>query len=165
MLEIKSALLLATAIFLSACNTYGPNLVDPSQPPSLRRLYGVVTNIEPVPFEAVLTGPACVKHDENCVQAIEEVKGLQFAAVSIYDAVAFTKVIVPANQQIAIGDIIEFQLDVDPRWPPVFTSFGSRFINKNENCDWIDGSLETKKGGVVCKGWTYTDILPKKSKF
>lgn len=90
--------------------------------------------------------------------ALQQAKELQFAMVSIYDTFAFAKVLVPKQLALANGDIIQIQVNTDPARAPVFTALGARYKDRSASCDWVDGSMLMRKGGIVCNGWTYKTI-------
>ncbi|UUZ65472.1 hypothetical protein LP417_13755 [Polaromonas sp. P1-6] len=112
-----------------------------------------------VPEDAVLKSDACLKRDALCMVALQQIRQQQFATVAIYDTFAFAKVLVPKSLSLRSGDIIQLQVNPDAMRPPVFTALGARAAQRGASCDWVDGSVLSRKGGISCNGWTYRELL------
>jgi hypothetical protein len=155
---MKSVTTLFLLGVLTACGTPTPVPDDAFPRVFGKRIYGAVVVTESIPQETILASTACAKRDALCMLTLQQARDLQFATVSIYDTFAFLKVFVPKNLALANGDIIEIQVNIDPKLAPVFTALGARYKDRSASCDWVDGSMFTRKGGVICNGWSYRDI-------
>jgi hypothetical protein len=122
------------------------------------RVYGMVVAIRDIPLVDVLAGPACIRRDIACALALEAKEG-QYASVAVHGGNVISKVQVPRNMNFAPGDILQVEVSANPARLPEFTAMGARSHQRGPDCDWMDGSVAARRGGVVCFGWSYKQLL------
>ena len=124
-----------------------------------KRVYGMVAVTNDIPQETVLKSQACVKRDALCMVLLQQASQIQSATVSVYDTFAFLQVFVPKSAALKHGDIIQFDVPTDRKVAPSFVSIGARDSERGPQCDWVDGSVFLRTGGVSCAGWSYKSLL------
>lgn len=155
---MKFAALLLLPALLAACGAPTPAPSGTFPHVEGKRIYGAVIVTKDIPRETILASTACAKRDAACMFTLQQASELQFATVSIYDTFAFLKVYVPKDLALKNSDIIEMQVNMDPARAPVFTLLGARYKDRSASCNWVDGSMLMRTGGVVCNGWSYKSL-------
>jgi hypothetical protein len=148
------------AFLLAACAGAPPGAQkDWFQGVAGKRIYGLVAVTRDVPEEAVLRSQACVRRDAVCSLMLQQARQMQYAALAVHDTYLFQNVLVPRDAALRYGDIIQVDVPANPNVAPVFVALGARRSERGPQCDWIDGSDISRKGGVACGGWTYKSLL------
>lgn len=157
------ALALTAAVLLSAC---APWQQRPTGPDPLARLrghdaYGLVVAVASADITPDMRETErCVGRDEVCELLLSEGGRYQYASVKLGGTLAIDKIIVVKNGA-QVGDIVRFTMPRDRTVVPLALERGARAARrKGSGCDWVDGTPETKTGGVVCNGWSYRDATP-----
>jgi hypothetical protein len=84
---------------------------------------------------------------------------MELAAVAVYDALAYDSVLVPKSARVDVGDIVKVRVSADGKRVPIYVEHGARRRSRNAaGCDWVDGKVEDRRGGVACKGWRYEQV-------
>ena len=122
------------------------------------RVYGVVVSLSDVPDSDILAGSACVRRDIVCAMSLRAREN-QYAALAVSGRNVVGKVLVPTSMGFSPGDILQAEVSRDPARPSRYTAMGVRSPQRSPNCDWVDGSVSSGKGGVVCFGWSYKSLL------
>jgi len=118
----------------------------------------MVATTEDISDDSILASQACIKRDALCMSLRQQAKQVQVATVSVYDTFMFSKVVVPRSASLKYGDIIQVDVAKDPKKPSVFVTIGATASKRDAGCDWVDGSVLLRKGGVRCNGWSYTSL-------
>lgn len=153
------ALMLTALALLGCASPSQPQQADWLQRVGGKRIYGLVATKQDIPEEAILRTEACVKRDAACLLMLQQSRRFQYATVAIHDTYVFMKVLVPRDAGLQYGDIIQIDVRSDPGVAPVFVSLGARALQRGAHCDWIDGNVLARRGGVACAGWTYKSLL------
>ncbi len=152
--------LMLTALALVGCvSTSQPHQADWFERVAGKRIYGLVAANHDIPEEAILRTEVCVKRDAACLLMLQQSRQFQYATVAVYDTYVFLKVLVPRDTGLQYGDIIQIDVRSNASVAPVFVSLGARASQRGAHCDWIDGTVLTRRGGVACAGWTYKSLL------
>ena len=154
---MRSVLLTATAaVLLTACaNLPSPEFMEKA---AGERVYGVVVSLSDVPDSDILAGSGCVRRDIVCSMSLRA-KENQYASLAVSGRNVVGKVLVPSGMGFSSGDILQAEVSRDPTRPSRFTAMGVRSHQRSPNCDWMDGSVSSGKGGVACFGWSYKSLL------
>lgn len=146
------------ALLLSACATSTPLTEGQFARIRGKNVYGVVLRLSEGVEEDVARSPICVRQDMLCSLMRVESRKLQYATVHLYGSVVFLKVFVPRGAT-QMRDIIKIRVPQAPEQAPSFVEVGAKSNQRNPNsCDWVDGSMLSLRGGVVCNGWSYRTI-------
>jgi hypothetical protein len=124
------------------------------------RVYGMVIALRDVPERDVLASPACIRRDIACALALRE-KSDQYASVAVHGRNVISNILVPRSKDFRPGDILQVQVASIEDRPSTFTAMGARSNQRGADCDWMDGSASEGRGGVVCFGWSYRNLLGK----
>jgi hypothetical protein len=152
---------LIIASLLTACAATAPERpqADWFQRVAGKRIYGLVAVTRDLPEDAILRSPACAKRDALCLLMLQQSRQMQSATVAIYDTYVFMNVLMPKDTGLGYGDIIQIDVPANSNVAPVFVALGARSSDRGPRCDWIDGTVISRRGGVACNGWTYKSLL------
>jgi len=155
-----SRLLLATfaVVLLTSCSLSRP--LSPQQSDRILGSfpYGLVLRITGGVEADVAKSDVCLKRDALCMMALAEASRARYATVQLYGSVVFLKTIVPPNYYVDAGDIVKLNVPTRQNEIPTIASVGAKRWERSAACDWVDGTPNSLKGGVVCKGWSYKTI-------
>lgn len=150
----------AAAVALAGCAT--PDSAAPPDP--YRKLHGqeiyaVVTGKSKVPAADILLSEPCAQADAACQQALRAAARMELASVAVYDALTYGNVLVPRSAKVEPGDIVKIRVSADGKRVPIYVEHGARRRARTAAaCDWVDGKLEERQGGVACKGWRHQSV-------
>lgn len=144
-------------LLLAACATAPGASADFLQKAAGESVFGMVVELADVPNADVLASVACIRRDLACAMTLAQ-KPDQYATLAVYEGNVLRKVLVPRGMAFAPGDILQVEVSHDPDVPATYRLIGARSAQRGPDCDWVDGSLAQRRGGVACHGWSYRSL-------